>query len=461
MNISFKNRIALLYLIVTGIFIGITFWVIFSVSKQQIFQNLDDELEHEAADHYDEMIIEPGYIYFKNKRQWEEREHTEVQVNPIFIQLVNVHGNTMDKSPNIKHGRLHFYRPHKEDELKPIDDTLNGQRIRQLELPILEDNELKGYMLIAISSVRAWNLVDTLRNVLIVAYPLVLLLLFFLTRILAAKSIQPVQRITETTDRITRNNLYDRIELPKNKDELYTLTQSINELLGRIQGALEREKQFTSDASHELRTPLTVMQGTLEVLLRKPRTAEEFTAKILATIQEIKRMNALVDQLLFIAREEKVWQNQEKTLLDLGVFLTEFVHQNQMNSQHTFLWNKPNELMHFKVNSAVFELIIRNIISNAEKNSPNTKPISLRLYKKINQFIIEIEDNGNGISPEDLQWIYQPFFRAQSQEDKRIPGVGLGLSIVQKACLLSDIKIEITSQEGKGTCVVLSGELNP
>lgn len=459
MNISFKNRIALLFLVVTSVFIGVTFWVIFAVSKQQIFQNLDEELKQEAVDHYDEMIIEPGYLYFKNKRQWEEREHTEVQVNPIFIQLVDVHGNTMDKSPNIKQGRLPFYQPVNKETPKPIDDTLNGQRIRQLELPILENQVLKGYMLIAISSDRAWNLVDTLRSVLLIAYPLVLLALFFITRILAAKSIQPVQQITETTGRISRNNLFDRIELPRNKDELYTLTRSINELLERIQGAVEREKQFTSDASHELRTPLTVMQGTLEVLLRKPRTAEEYTAKIQTTIAEIKRMNTLVDQLLFIARAENDWHTQEKTVVEVGSFVTHFLQRYRIQSRHSIEWEQSDVSIKIEINTAVFDLILRNIISNAEKNSPIDRPIVLRLESTGDRFVLVIEDRGNGISTADLERIYQPFFRAQSQEDKRIPGVGLGLSIVQKACLLSDLTIDIASQEGVGTLVSLRGKL--
>ena len=87
--------------------------------------------------------------------------------------------------------------------------------------------------------------------------------MFFIARFIAGRSIKPVTLITETSSRITKDNLKDRIILPQNKDELFVLSKTINDLLDRIENAVEREKQFTSDASHELRTPLTVLKGTL------------------------------------------------------------------------------------------------------------------------------------------------------------------------------------------------------
>ena len=100
-----------------------------------------------------------------------------------------------------------------------------------------------------------------LKNVLLVIFPVIILLLFFIARFFAGRSIRPVNSIIETSSQITQDNLQMRISLPSNKDELYILSQNINHLLDRIEHAIEREKQFTSDASHELRTPLNAING--------------------------------------------------------------------------------------------------------------------------------------------------------------------------------------------------------
>jgi len=146
--------------------------------------------------------------------------------------------------------------------------------------------------------------------ILVVAYPLILLVLFLIARFIAGKSIKPISAIIETSKVITKDNLTSRIPLPQNKDELYLLSQTINNLLDRVENAIEREKQFSSDASHELRTPLAVIKGTLEVLVRKPRNIEEYKEKIEFCVNEVNRLNHLVDELLLLAR----FENQKQTL---------------------------------------------------------------------------------------------------------------------------------------------------
>src|SRR5690606_8661362 len=118
-------------------------------------------------------------------------------------------------------------------------------------------------------------------------------------------------------------NLSGRIPLPFNKDELYTLSKTINALLSRIENALEREKQFTSDASHELRTPLAVIKGTLEVLKRKPRSREEYEENIDFCLTELDRINSTVDQLLLLARFESQTQLVNYEPVNLNVLFHE------------------------------------------------------------------------------------------------------------------------------------------
>ncbi len=153
------------------------------------------------------------------------------------------------------------------------------------------------------------------------SFLIILILLFFIARFFAGRSIKPINAIINTSKIITKDNLKTRIPLPKTRDELFTLSKTINNLLNRIEDAIEREKQFTSDASHELRTPLTVIKGTLEVFVRKPRDNKEYEEKINYCINEVDHLNMLVDQLLLMAR----FENQKQSINTESVYLNALI----------------------------------------------------------------------------------------------------------------------------------------
>ena len=284
MKLSFKNRIALLYMIATAIIMAVIFSVVFFVVQETMYQNIDNSLNFEALKHSGEIKIAGDTIQFINKKEWEEVEHKEIQINPIFIQIIDVNGRVMDKSPNLKSDILPFKNT--EQFGTHFNTSLKDQSIRQIQKPIESNGKTKGYMLAAMTLEPSMMVLVKLRNVLIASYLIMLCGLYFISRYLAGRSIIPVKNITETTNRITKNNLNERVELPVYKDELYDLSSGINKLLYRIENAIERERQFTSDASHELRTPLSSLRGTLEVLIRKPRDCKEYEEKIKYSLSE-------------------------------------------------------------------------------------------------------------------------------------------------------------------------------
>src|SRR5690606_28255192 len=269
MSLSFRNRIALHYMIATAGIMAVAFTVVYFVVQGTVYQNLDNDLSFEAEKHTGEIKIVGDSVKIKYKKEWEEREHREVQVNPVFIQILNKDGKFMDKSPNLKEDGLTFNA--QQNYGGHFNEILNNMAIRQVQVPIEENGKIKGFILAAMSLESSKMVLLSLRNVLIVSYLFLLVGLYFMSRYLAGRGIIPVKVITETTKRITKNNLNERVVLPQNKDELYELSSGINQLLQRIESAIERERQFTSDASHELRTPLATLKGTLEVLIRKPR----------------------------------------------------------------------------------------------------------------------------------------------------------------------------------------------
>ncbi len=318
-SFSFKNRIAFHYIISTGLLISVVFFVIYHIIDHSVNTHINDNIQTEVGKHLEEIEIDRNNTYLIQVDQWRAREHNTVNVNPVFVQFFDINNQLIDKSPNLKGLQLKMYPTKLNNKL--IDTYLNKKPIRQIQVPLLDKNKVIGYLFIAMSLDDSTMILKNLQDTLLIAFPLILLVLFLIARLIAGRSIKPVTLITETSSRITKDNLKERIVLPQNKDELYVLSKTINDLLNRIENAVEREKQFTSDASHELRTPLTVLKGTLEVLIRKPRTQAEYEDKIKYGISEVNRLNNLVDQLLLLAR----FENQIQSLKTEKVYLNALI----------------------------------------------------------------------------------------------------------------------------------------
>lgn len=455
MTLSYKNRIALYYMVATAVVIALVFFIIHLIVKTTVYFNLDHALSYQAEKHTHEIFIEGDTIRFLNKAEWEEREHKEVEIHPVFMQINNKTGRLMDKSPNLKDQTLDF-------EMNPMfidphTTFLGGREIRQAQIPLEQNGQIKGYILVAMPLEDTTTVLNNLKTILLILYPIVIFGLFFITRFLAGKSIIPIQQITDTTNRISRKNLNERVVLPSNKDELHTLSTSINDLLQRLQDTLEREKQFTSDASHELRTPLSVLKGTLEVLNRQPRSEQEYKEKIDFSIKEIDRVSAIVDQLLLLARLDKSAISQKQPILLVST-LDETLQRYRVDIAKKRLKVKieGDSGSEIVTDRYYLGIILDNLISNAIKYSFPDTLLTIGIDQKKDRLVCKIGDQGIGIHARDLNNIFMPFFRSDALAHKSIKGNGLGLSIVQKACELIKVNLKIESEVNLGTHVSLS-----
>tara|TARA_R110002126_G_scaffold6969_2_gene35022 strand:- start:243 stop:1616 length:1374 start_codon:yes stop_codon:yes gene_type:complete len=455
MNLSFKNRIAFHYMIATAIIMAVAFTAVYFVVKGVVYQNIDQDLSFEAEKHTGEIKVVGDSIKIKNKKEWEEKEHREVQVNPVFIQILDKNGVFMDKSPNLKENQLDY-----NEEANfggSYNEILNNKPIRQIQLPIEESGKIKGFIVAAMSLEASQMVLLNLRNILLLVYLLLLASLYFISKYIAGRSIIPVKNVTETTNRITRNNLNERVALPHNKDELFDLSSSINDLLQRIENALERERQFTSDASHELRTPLATLKGTLEVLIRKPREREEYEEKINFSLSEIDRMTATLEQLLLLARLDISSKAADESSLPLATIIDEILsrYKNKISEKKLSIIFK-NEVENDSLVPQYFtNLILENIIENSVKYAKNATKIYISITLSHSKIICKVKDEGIGIKKEDLNKLFNNFFRSDALNHKSISGNGLGLSIAKKAADAIDAEIEVESEFGKGTTFTL------
>lgn len=453
-QLSFKNRIASLYIFTTALLISVVFCVIYFSVSYNVYSHINDDIISESQKHLTEISVSNYNFRLIHAEEWMEREHNTVDVNPVFVQFIDENKRVVEKSPNLNRN-LQFQSKIPSGHL--FDYQLEGKSLRQIQLPIYQDKTIVGYLMVAMSLENSYMVLNDLLEVLLIAYPTILLILFGIARLITGRSIQPISEIITTSNIITKDNLKSRIPLPKTKDELYVLSKTINNLLDRLETAIEREKQFTSDASHELRTPLTVIKGTLEVLIRKPRGTQEYEDKINFCVSEVDRLNHLVDQLLLLAR----YENEKQTIKKESVFLNDLIldilaRQSTFIEANGIIISTEFEDEFYCISDHHFvSIILTNLISNALKYSNSNGTIDVHLYTKEQQIICSIVDNGIGISKVDLEKVFQPFFRSKALNHPDIKGIGVGLSIVQRLCSLLNIGINISSSEQLGTKVEL------
>lgn len=454
-NFSFKNRIALYYLVSTALLIAIVFFAIYQIVSFSVYNHINTDIEVEVEKHLEEIEIDQNNTYLIQVDQWRAREHNAVDVNPVFIQFLDFNNELIDKSPNLKNLDLKLYPESQENQF--VDTYLNGKPIRQIQVPLFDKDHTVGHLIVAMSLDDAEMVLKNLRTILLVSFPLILAVLFLTARFLAGRSIKPINGIITISSQISKDNLSSRIDLPSNKDELYVLSKTINDLLDRIENAIEREKQFTSDASHELRTPLAIIKGTLEVLVRKPRNQTEYEEKINFCVKEVDRMNTLVDELLLLAR----FENQKEVSKNEQVFLNALLLDNlarysqKINDKGIRIQHNFKEDFFTVSDGYLVSIIISNLLSNAIKYSHQKGTVSIDLFKENNQIICKIQDNGIGIPLEELDKIENRFYRSQSVLESNTKGTGLGLSIVKRLSELLNIELKIDSKISIGTTVEL------
>jgi signal transduction histidine kinase len=454
-KISYKNRLAFNFLVSAALIVALIFIVIYTTVKFSVYREINFGIETEVKMIFSEMNLENEIHRWVDAEEWEEKEHNQISIDPVFVQIYDPDGNSIQKSLNLKNDNL------KLDKLLTskfyLDTELNKRSVRQVQVPIYQEKKIIGFLLIAKSLEEENVLMKNLRNTLLLSYIIVLFSFFLITRFIAGKSIKPITEITKTASIISTENLKSRIELPQFKDELFILSKTINDLLDRIENAVEREKQFTSDASHELRTPLAVLKGTLEVLVRKPRNQTEYVDKINFCIKEVDRLNHLVDELLLLARFENQKLNAKNESVYLNALALDILTLYAQSINEKKLVVKYDFVKDFYTHSDEYllSIIISNLLSNAIKYSNENDTIEILFTERKDKLICTISDTGIGIPKEDLDKITNPFYRSRAYNHPEIKGIGLGLSIVNRLCTLLKIEFSIVSQEKKGTKVSL------
>lgn len=454
MTLKFKNRIAIFNTLAVALITALVFVVIYWVVHESSYAHLDSDIVAEKDEVISNLDWHKDSIIINKMPEWDEAEHNKVEVNPTLLQLVDTKGKVIFHSTNLLEGHF-LYNPNIETEMF-YNDEISGQKIRSGQFPVKNDSgDVIGQLTIAISRQESYIILNNLVLVLFIAFPIVLVVLFYASSLAASKAIEPIHQLIKTTSGISDSTIGTRLILPVRKDELYELAKTMNELLARIEGSMLQQKQFTSDASHEIRTPLSAIRGTLEVLIRRPREPKLYEEKITGIIQQVDRLDDLLQQLLQLARIESgttVAQKEAIVLSGLIATLIEKWKESASVKLISFDLEVPGDAIIYG-DKLFLEIILNNLVMNAIKYGKDNGHVILQWLGESNT--LAIRDDGHGIDSTHLPNIFNRFYRADEARSSTVKGSGLGLSIVKKLADLQHILLHAESLPGVGSTFTL------
>lgn len=267
---------------------------------------------------------------------------------------------------------------------------------------------------------------------------------------LAKRTLKPIRQISETAKKISEGDLSERIEGVFSKDEVGELADTFNTMLEDLEVSFQRERQFTSDASHELRTPMTVITACVEDAIHTddPAIRDE---NIRAIQRENQRMRKIVSQLLMLSRGYEGryhFQPEELCLWDMAESVCESLSA-LAEAKSIRIHNEVPQTYMIYADQSLFTQLLVNLVENAIKYGNEGGNIRITSADDEAHYSLCVEDDGIGISEDDLPKIFERFYRADKARDRT--GSGLGLSIVKWIAELHEGDATAESELGKGT----------
>ena len=236
-------------------------------------------------------------------------------------------------------------------------------------------------------------------------------------------------------------------------DEVGRLAQTFDQLLERIESAMNRERQFSADASHELRSPLTALKGELSVTLARTRTAEEYRQVLEGLEVIVDEMSLLVEDLLALSRASAGILHKEE--FDLHALLEQLIERMSalaQTRQLTLAMKISNEPLLLLADRMKVQRVITNLIDNAIRYTPHGGSINVQAYHDGAQVCINVSDTGIGIAAEHTPHIFERFYRADNARTRDgAGGSGLGLAIADTIVRAHDGRITLHSTLGRGS----------
>lgn len=272
---------------------------------------------------------------------------------------------------------------------------------------------------------------------------------------LTRRGMAPLTRMITTIEGIRSPHQQQHISRNGLPEELVPLVEAFNDMLDRLRESFERLSQFAADLAHELRTPINNLRGEAEVTLLKSRSDKEYRQALESGLEELGRLSRMIDGLLFLARAESDQSLMNLTSFEgrqeiekIGSFFEAYVEEKRIRMEI-----RGSAIV--QADRDLFRRAVGNVVENALKFTPSGGIVTLTLGSGSGLVEVAVADTGQGIAPEHLPKVFDRFYRADPAREHSDRGAGLGLSLVRSIMTLHGGSVEIRSEIGRGTEVLL------
>ena len=439
---------------------------LYSLLNQILYEDIDDTLQTRAEQisNYIQTQSNPFDLLVARK----------VQLPPVdvfssatvFVQILDARGEVAARSASLGTSLL----PIQESV---FDQNMEGQQIiysfsassthlRIYSAPLQVNDPLSGETIIGavqvgMSLLEVESILQTARSSLILTIAITSIIAAAIGAFMARTALLPIDRVTQTALHITRaEDLSRRLSTTNTQDELARLTDTFNEMLGRLETLFQQQQRLVADVSHELRTPLTTLRGNLDLLKRgQGLLSADDMGDMLGTMDgEISRMSRLVSDLLLLAKAD-AGVELERRVMELDTVVLEVYRQALMmadgvkielgHEDQAVVWGDRDRI----------QQVLINLADNAIKYTPAGGTVTLSLYKREGWVQVCVSDTGVGIAREDLPHIFDRFYRSDRARTRQSGGAGLGLSIARWIAEAHNGHLTVESVEGEGSTFTL------
>lgn len=423
-------------------------FVYVSVSRS-LHAAIDDTLSLSAAQTAASLNVENGRIFIPEAITPEESGFQAFSERGLTLIVMGKDGAVLEA---VGPYRLHpapVTDAATQASFQTLPETGETDNIRVYTLPVLDNNQVVGWVQAMQSLGEVQDALSRLLTALLLGGGLLSLVMAFAGYFLAARALAPIDRITNTAQRISTEDLSARLNLSDTGDEVSRLALTFDTMLARLESGFQRERQFTSDASHELRTPLTAMQAILSLVREGERPVEEYRQALDDLSGEADRLRGLVEDLLRLARGDQrgIGQNERVDLSTLLCDVADSLRPLADAKGLSLVCDVVPGLIVMGDSDSLIRLFV-NLLDNAIKFTEHGG-VTVAGRSEANLLSVEIADTGPGIAPEHLDRIFDRFYRVETARSTR--GAGLGLAIARQIVQVHGGKIAVTSQVGDGT----------
>ncbi|MBS1912238.1 MAG: HAMP domain-containing protein [Bacteroidetes bacterium] len=449
---TITTRIVLAYTLVFGVMlIGFAF-IIYHSTEQSAIEKIDARLES----HADKVSTEI-------EEEMRNREFPSVQdistlstsgLHGIRLQIMDTAGrmllpDSLLAAVPVAGGRL------APDQARTVNARIGDREYRVRTGPVDVENNHGMIMRIAAPLDEVREDAERLKLIFLTVIPLALIAGAIAAFVITRAGFRPVSSMVASANRISAANLDQRIAVPKTRDEVRHLAETLNAMIERIGSAFQQQRQFIADASHEIRTPLTIIKTELEFGERSNDIAE-VKESIGIALGEVDRMALLTQSLLLLVRLDSPHRPLNTAVVRLDEIVMRAVNRMQVLAQNRGIELAPHiaEAFEAEGDEEKLERALINLIDNAIKYSNDGGKVSIVLENVGAVARITITDNGPGIGATSLPYIFERFHRADESR-ARGEGYGLGLAIVKRVAELHGGSVRARNVETGGACFTL------